>query len=115
MAQRLVFVPDRNYVTQAALNTQLDSLHAANPISFLSTNGNSQPDIWARTWAQGKGVPWYDRGAFLDAAGYIDPSQRALTHMLLSNPDRVLTVGGNAHTTAAVASATKRGHNLTQL
>lgn len=115
MAQRLVFIPDRSYTTQASLNTQLDTLHAANPISLLSTHGNSQPDVWARVWAQGKGVPWIDRGNYMDGAGYVAPNERALANMLLTKPDAVLTAGTGAHPVAAVAAATKRGHTLTQL
>lgn len=115
MAQRLVFIADRSYATQAALNTQLDTLHSANPIVLLSTHGNSFPDQWARAWAQSKGVAWYDRGTYLDSIGLLEPAPRSLAHMLFTNPDRVLTAGSNAHTIAAAATANKRGHNLSQI
>jgi hypothetical protein len=115
MTQRLVFIPDQSYTNQTALNAQLTSLHNANPISILSTHGNTMPDQWARSWALANGVPWYNHGVILDGAGIFEPAPRTLSHVNLTNPDQILTAGSGANPTAAAAIATVKGKNITKI
>ena len=105
MSQILAFHATPDYSTQAAINAELASLHAANPISVLHTHDNSQGAQWARQWATANGIPSVSWDNWLDGAGYVEMNERHAVWLAKSNPDQVLTAGTTASAVSVQAKA----------